>query len=103
MNRHRGGTLHLHHYHVRRDIVDRRDFAAPRSGWSLTRETPPHTVALTRTSLGGVMGSIVEFTCRSCGFTTEHLRVGWGKEGRTRFLAGSASARRASGYRSSIS
>ncbi|TMA72073.1 MAG: hypothetical protein E6J72_20800 [Deltaproteobacteria bacterium] len=34
------------------------------------------------------MGSIVEFTCRSCGFTTEHLRVGWGKEGRTRFWGG---------------
>src|SRR6185295_9783714 len=37
---------------------------------------------------GGVMGSIVEFNCRSCGFTTENLRVGWGKEGRTRFWGG---------------
>src|SRR5438045_8439149 len=61
---------------------------APRGGRSLTRETPPRTVALTRTSLGGVMGSIVEFSCRSCGFTTENLRVGWGKEGRTRFWGG---------------
>jgi hypothetical protein len=34
------------------------------------------------------MGSIVEFNCRSCGFTTENLRVGWGKEGRTRFWGG---------------
>jgi predicted RNA-binding Zn-ribbon protein involved in translation (DUF1610 family) len=25
------------------------------------------------------MGSIVEFNCRSCGFTSENLRVGWGK------------------------
>jgi hypothetical protein len=38
--------------------------------------------------LGGVMGSIVEFNCRSCGFTTENLKVGWGKEGRTRFWGG---------------
>jgi hypothetical protein len=31
------------------------------------------------------MGSIVEFNCQGCGFTTGDLRVGWGRAGRTRF------------------
>jgi hypothetical protein len=34
------------------------------------------------------MGSIVEFNCQSCGFTTGDLRVGWGRAGRTRFWGG---------------
>ncbi len=34
------------------------------------------------------MGSIVEFNCRSCGFTSGNLSVGWGKAGRTRFWGG---------------
>jgi len=34
------------------------------------------------------MGSIVEFSCRSCGFTSGSLSVGWGKAGRTRFWGG---------------
>ena len=32
------------------------------------------------------MGSIVEFNCRSCGFTSGNLSVGWGKAGRTQVL-----------------
>ena len=34
------------------------------------------------------MGSIVEFNCQGCGFTTGDLRVGWGRAGRTRFWGG---------------
>ena len=34
------------------------------------------------------MGSIVEFRCQSCGFTSGNLRVGWGKAGRARFWGG---------------
>src|SRR5205085_4920438 len=33
------------------------------------------------THRGGEMGSIVEFNCRSCGFTSGNLSVGWGKAG----------------------
>jgi len=34
------------------------------------------------------MGSIVEFRCGGCGFTSGELRLGWGKEGRARFWGG---------------
>ncbi len=34
------------------------------------------------------MGSIVEFNCPGCGYTSGHLRVGWGREGRSRFWGG---------------
>jgi len=34
------------------------------------------------------MGSIVEFSCPRCGYKSGDLRVGWGREGRTRFWGG---------------
>jgi hypothetical protein len=34
------------------------------------------------------MGSIVEFTCRSCGYSSGSLSVGWGRAGRTRYWGG---------------
>jgi predicted RNA-binding Zn-ribbon protein involved in translation (DUF1610 family) len=34
------------------------------------------------------MGSIVEFNCPSCGFSSGTLSVGWGRAGRTRFWGG---------------
>ena len=34
------------------------------------------------------MGTIVEFNCQGCGFTSGSLSVGWGKAGRTRFWGG---------------
>ena len=34
------------------------------------------------------MGSVVEFTCSACGFTTGKLSVGWGRAGREAFWGG---------------
>jgi ribosomal protein S27E len=31
------------------------------------------------------MGSVVEFRCRVCTFSTERLSIGWGKAGRQRY------------------
>lgn len=37
------------------------------------------------------MGSIVEFHCSSCRYSTEPLQIGWGKAGRASYWAGLAS------------
>ena len=37
-----------------------------------------------------LMGSVVKFRCPACSFSTEELRVGWGKAGRATFWGGLA-------------